>query len=815
MSKVTLTDLCLREYTLANLGRLRELRDLHFAARSEVCIERARYVTEYLREHDDPADPPVIRRAKTVNYFLARKSPVFHDRNLLAGTTTAKPMGAPVYPELTGLAIWSELETISNRRSNPQFLSAEDAACLNFEIFPFWMDRNVLETARMRYHNPKCLKLFEHMVFFIASKVGAISHTVPNFQVVLDKGLNYLIREAAARETGAEQEEQRHFYRAVQIALQGIINYANNLSRKAAELAGTETDPGRRKSLAKMAEVCLKVPAEPASTFHEAVNSLWISHLAILAENINMAMSPGRLDQVLYKFYQKDMAEGRLTIGEALELVGCLWFKLADNVNLVPETAEQLFGGAGTAPAVTLGGIDSSGEDAVNDLTYIMLRVTELLKIRDPSLNARYHYEKNSREYLTRVCEVVANTKAVPAFYNDVVNIRTLENQGTPVEHARDYAVIGCVELASAGRSYDASSSIILNLVAPLELALYNGRRPVTGDEQIGPVTGDPAGFTGFAEFWSAFQTQVKWLIGEAVQLNEYLGAVHQEMLPSPLLSAYFEGPLEKGRDLICGGALYNSSGATHVGFADTVDSLNAIEQAVFLDRKCSPAELITALNADFAGYETLHQYLVNRTPKYGTEEPIALRNSQNLIRFLYEVYQARINYRGGRYRPAYWTMTNHSGQGMLTYALPNGRKAGQPFASGITPVSGAARELTACLKTVGGLDSLCIPGGEALNLKFTTITNREDLEKFGCLIESYFRLGGMQVQFNIMSYETLIDAKEHPEKYPGLMVRVSGYSAYFRDLNEKMQDELITRTEYNLQTGAAVTFPGFPGKED
>jgi formate C-acetyltransferase len=815
MAQVTLNDLSLKDFTIETLPLVRDLRKRHFAAKSEICCERAKLITEYLRDQADPQDPPVVRQAKTINYFLSNKAPVFHDDNLLAGTTTSKPLGAPLYPELIALTIWPELETISSREANPQLLSKEDQETLNFEVFPYWLERNILEITRKKYHNPKCLNLFERLIFFVASKAGTISHTVPDFTVVLEKGLVSIIKEANEKQrqivpTTKENKDKLDFYQAVQIALQGIINYAANLSKRAAELAQKEKDSVRRQNLESMAAVCRQVPAQPATSFREAVNSLWICHIAILAENINMAMSPGRLDQILFPYYVKDLQAGTLTLQEALELAACLWFKLADNVNMVPETAEQLWGGAGTAPAVTLGGIDSEGQDAVNDLTYIMLRVTELLKTRDPSLNARYHYEINSKEYRNRVCEVIANTKAVPAFHNDVVDIKILENQGVVPADARDYAIIGCVELASSGRSYDASSSLMFNLVAPLEMALYNGKRPLTGDEQIGPLTGEPTDFHTFAEFREAFQEQCRWLIEQAIQLNEYFGTVHQEIIPTPLLSALFKGPMAKGKDLIYGGACYNSSGATHIGFADTVDALNAIEQAIFVDRICTFAELLAALKTNFQANDKLRLYLVNKTPKYGTEHPAALRNSQNLVRFLADIYQSHINYRGGKYRPAYWTMTNHAGQGRLTGALPNGRLAGEAFASGITPVSGAAKELTACLRAVGSLDSLCIPGGEALNLKFTILQGDEDIVRLGDIIESYFRLGGLQVQFNIMSYETLLEAKQNPEKYPELLVRVSGYSAYFKDLNEKMQDELITRTEYNLDTGKAVVFPGF-----
>jgi pyruvate formate-lyase/glycerol dehydratase family glycyl radical enzyme len=816
MGTDTFTDGRFAEQTLTSLPLLDSLRRKNLAAKPEVCVERAQHVTTFLRDLANPQEPMTLRYARAVHHFLSNKRPLFPDDNLLAGTTTAKPFGAPVYPELTGMTIWPELDTMSTRDKNPQYLSRQDADILNFQIFPYWMKRNILEATRAREGNPPCLKLFERIVFFLAGKAGTISHTVPCYTTALEKGLEWLIAEAARHEKELADKSrqspdtlrQRDFYRATQIALAGIIAYAAALSREAARLAQQEKDPGRRKNLQTMAAVCGQVPARPARTFREAINGLWILQIAIHAENINMAISPGRLDQILFPWYWRDMANGTLTVPEAMELVGCLWLKLNDNTNIVPETGEELFGGAGTVPAVTIGGIDPAGADAVNDLTYIMLRVTELLKTRDPSLNARYYPGKNSEQYRDRVAEVIASTKSVPAFYNDIAAIRTLENQGIATADARDYAIIGCVELSASGRSYDASSSIMLNLVSALELALFNGTRPITGDERIGPATGEATSFLSFDQFWGACKTQLRWLIGEAVQLNEMLGRTHQEFLPTPLLSALFEGPMEKGQDLVFGGARYNSSGATHIGFADTVDSLNAIEQGVFLDRAFTFSELLAAIKNDFRDERALHAYLVNRAPKFGTEHPIAVKNAQNLLGFLYETYQGYTNYRGGKYRPAYWTMTNHAGQGKLSGALPNGRKAHSLFASGITPVSQAATELAACLNCVGSIDPLLIPGGEAFNLKYSAIKDQADLQRFAQAIEAYFRTGGLHIQFNIMSYQTLLAAKAHPDDYPELLVRVSGYSAYFKDLNEAMKDEIITRTAYDLRTGQSVPFP-------
>lgn len=817
MPQISLEDVRLTANTLATMPRLMRLRRDLLEAKPAVCIERARHVTHYLKDMSSDDEPAITRYASAVAHFLCKKKPLFFDDNLLAGTTCAKPFGAPVYPEWTGLTIWPELDVISTRRKNPQQLTRDEADELNFEIYPYWMDRNVLEVTRKRYNNPQCMRLFERIVFFIASKAGTISHTVPYYATALEKGLLWMIDQAGQKEddlnAGAArnkgEEHSRLFYRAVQIALRGVIAYAQNLSAEAGRLAEYETDPRRKANYEMMARVCERVPAKPARTLREAVNAIWIIQVAIHAENINMAMSPGRLDQVLYPYYEMDREKGDRSISEVLELIGCLWLKLNDNTNLVPETAEEMFGGAGTVPAVTVGGVDTSCGDAVNDLTYIMLRVTELLKTRDPSLNARYHQTVNQKQYRDRVAEVIAATRSVPAIHNDRVDIKTLENQGVSTEHARDYAIIGCVELAAAGRSYDASSSVMLNLVSVFELALYNGRRPITEDEQIGPATGDPAAFDGYEDFWDAFVRQFRWTAGQAVELNEMLGRVYQDILPSPLLSAFFDGPMDKGRDLIYGGARYNSSGATHIGFADTVDSLNAIEKAVYKDKKCTFKELLTALEKNFKGYERLHAYLVNHTPKYGTGDPEALGNARRVVKLLYDFYQGQTNYRGGKYRPAFWTMTNHAGQGKFSGALPNGRMAGKPFASGITPVSQAAVNLAECFQSVGGLNPLFMPGGEAFNLKYPAMSGPQDIAKFGAGIETYFEFGGMHIQCNMMSYEMLLDARENPQAYPELLVRVSGYSAYFKDLNEAMKEEIITRTAYDLNSGSAVPFPG------
>jgi formate C-acetyltransferase len=759
-------------------------------------------MTDYLKKHENANLPPQILRAGAIAHYLKNKAAVFPDGSLLPGTTGAKLKSAPVYPEFIGLTIWSELNTISTRAKNPQLLSKEDADTLNFDIYPYWINKDILSATKKNHGDTVQTRLLEKIIFFIAGDAGCISHTVPLYERVLVEGLEAIAAEA--REKAANNGGSEDFYRAVVIVLEGFLQYTANLAKEARAFAQKQTNPEEKARLLRMAAACENVPAKPAANFYEAAVCIWLCQIAIHAENINMAISPGRLDQVLFPYYKAERDAGTIILEDVFAVVGSLWVKLGDNVNLVPAVSEELFGGAGTAPAVTVGGVDKNGEDAVNDLTYIMLRVTELLKMREPNMNARYHPEKNERRYRNRVAEVIASTKAVPAFHNDIENIKTLTAQGTAIEHARDYAIIGCVELAASGRSYDASSSIILNLAAPLEMALYNGKRAAAGNEPFGPLTGDASTFVSFEQFWEAFTAQCKWLIAQAVELVQMLGEVHTASVTAPLLSALFEGPMEKGRDLTHGGAVYNSSGATHVGFADVADSLNAVK-GIFKDGKYTMKELLDGIKTDFKGHEALHQYLLNETMKYGTALETEEGVSRKLVRFLFDTSQAHENYRGGNFRPAYWSMTNHAGQGKITRALPSGRKAGMPFASGITPVSTKNGSITEAFTAVAALGSEYIPGSVALNMKFTDIKTDRDAERLGDLVDVYFISGGQQVQFNVMNRELLREAKARPDRHPDLLVRVSGYSAYFNDLSPTMQDELISRTEYGISDGRAV----------
>jgi formate C-acetyltransferase len=824
----TIHDLLHEIRDLDSLPRIKKLRQLHFDTRPAVCLELPRLMTRYLKDEDDPGDSAELRAGKIYQYLLERKEAVFHDDNLLAGSTTTKPKGVMLYPDGFALSIWSELETMSRRQQNPFDISREELKDeikeLNEDILPFWIDATLYERARKEYGNPWCQQVLERIIFFLATKAHVISHTIPNYAAVVDRGLREIIDEARDKELSLGNtpldQGKRDFYRAVQLSLQGVLVYADKLSRQALDEARKEgISPPRRDELLKMGRVCARVPGEKPRSFREAVNAIWICKVALHQEGTNIALSPGRLDQVLYPAFSDELQRRRESEGEAgeraflreaVELVCCLWLKICDHVPLAPEASEQLFGGSGSNQAVTLGGVDREGNDAVNDLTYVMLKATELLRLRDPNVNARYHPDVHGRDrtYLNRLCEVNIKTGATPCFHNDKAVIETLEGQGVSPPDARDYGIVGCVEPESAGRTFGHPGAIAFNLAAALELALFQGKHRLTQDEQISPIkTKAPQEMLAFPEFQEAFRTQLAWLIDQAVMMNDNLGRMYQRHHPFPILSALMEGCLKKGRDVIQGGAVYNSSGVWNIGLAEVVDSLTAIEEFVFNPNnphRVSFEEMLEAVKSNWESNKSLQARVKTHADKFGAHGPLAKRNAAWLIKFLHDTFQSKRNYRGGSYASGYYSMTTHAGFGALTGALPSGRKEGEPLPSGITPASGAAPELADVLHFMAGLDHRHITNGQALNLKFPPDT---PVDPLAAIYAGYFQEGGLQVQSNLIDLQTLLDAQKNPANpdYRDLFVRVSGYSAYFVDLNPKMQQEIITRTTYNLNTLRAI----------
>jgi pyruvate-formate lyase len=864
MHDITLRDLSLKN--VIDIPRADYLKDIYFAAYPQIDTERPRWLTKFFLKHDlfKQDEISLIDTAKAYRYVLENRDAIVHhsvyyaqgmerkefkDKSLFAGSTTSKFKGVIVYPEFLGLTIWPELWSLSERKNNPFQISEPEVIELNRDIFPHWLDFSIQELTRKKYYNDTSKKsgaddalsemeIHDQLVFFMASKIEAISHTIPDFSRAIYHGLGAVIDDAQKKRSDPEYEGKEEFFEAVCEVLHGIINYSKRLADKANEMVGQiaaekrknnpewrEEDDSECRELREIEKIHRHVPEHPARNFREGLTTVWLCWIACHLENANAGLSLGRLDQVLYRLYEddieakKEMDEKDAAKKDALELVCCLWLKIGDHVPLIPETGEKLFGGSGSNQAITLGGVDAEGKDAVNELTYIMLKATELMELRDPNLNARYCPGMESQDqYLKRLCEVNIKTGATPAIHNDKAIIDALMERGDSLEQARDYGVVGCVEPCSAGRAYSHTGALLINLPSVLELTLFNGRHRHTGlDTPISIQTGDPMGFKTFEDFKTAFADQTRWLLKQATNLNNNAGKIHQKFHKTPILSALFKGPMKKGLDLIMGGAEINSSAVAIIGLADVADSLSAIEQEVY-NGSTDFDVLMDAINNNFKGHNTLWARLKNQalTPKWGNQNSSADDNVAWVLKLIDDSVKGIDNYRGGFYRVGYWTMTVHAGFGKLTKALPSGRKDYENFSSGFTPASGKTPNLMRTLHSVASMPSRHLNSGVAFNVKYTPEAGPQMLDNFVASVKGYFDgssgtgQGGIEIQFNVTDRKDFEDAVQDPDKHSQLLVRVSGYTAYFKDLNPQMQKEIIDRTEYLLSTGGAQIYAPF-----
>lgn len=782
-------------YSLKDFPRLKEFREFTVQGEIKFCIERAELMLEFLKKEGGlDYTEPIIRQAEILNYILNHKKPNIFPHDLMAGSSTSKRKGVLFYPEFLGLGIWPELLSLPVRENNPYIITEREILTLDQEIFPFWMDKNVPELVRKRLGNDdKSYRLHEKLFLYMVAKYNCQSHTIPDYQKVLYQGIEGIINDISIQMKEASGEK-RKVYKAMIIALEGVIQYADNLRQETLHQLKTCKDPKRRTELKKIGEICKKVPKKPATSFREALQSIWTTMNALYQEQNNVGFSIGRIDQLVNPYYIKDIQEGKITRKRAIELLAHFWLKIGDNIPMVPESGEKLFGATGSNQAITIGGCDKEGNNAVNETTFLCLDVVELLKVRDPNLNARIRKD-DPKEYTHRVAEVIFNTGSTPSLINDKTVIPALRKIGIDKADGNNYAQVGCLEPNSPGTQFGHTGSLLINCMAPFILAMHNGDS--TKSKDLGLKTGELSQFNSFQDFFSAVKKQFSFIIENATKLNNACGEIYKYIHPQPLLSALFEGPIQSGKNLLEGGAKYNSSGIAFIALADLIDSLYSIQKLVFEDNKFSLEEFDEMLNNNFEDYEKEYAYIIHKLDHFGNNKKDVDNIAKNLIDFLYDTSINLENYRGGKYLPGYWSMTIHSGFGKVTGAFPNGKKDGDPFTSGLTPFSKTQKNgPTAVFNSLANLDCTKMPNGMALNMKFNkSLFNVEkNKELFISLLKGYFSKGGMQVQYIIQDTATLIDAKHHPEKYPDLMVRISGYTAYFNDLNDHMKDEIINR---------------------
>lgn len=811
---IHLDDPYLPDLDLEDFPRLKKLLEKQRGNKPELCAERPKLLTEWHRrngyEEVSPGVPwhPVLRQGLAFEYLMRNKKPVIADSQLLAGSTTSNPVcGVVVYPDAQATMIWGELNSVDKRLLNPYDVTDETRETLN-DVFPFWIRRSFHECVHREHGRLLSLKLSERLVAIVCSKAFCISHTVPGIRTVLEKGTRGIIHDIQVRLAGDSlDDEGRATLEGMAHSLKGLEEYSDHLASEARLQAEKETDPIRAMELIHMAKVCGRVPRMPATTLDEAVQSFWTTWIGMHMENTNAGLSPGRLDQWLQPYYLADLEkyvcveERKEYIRHVVELIGCLYLRISDHMPLSPDIGNILFGTSPPNQVITLGGVTPEGEDGVNDMTYIFLKVTEMLGLPDPNINARINLEKNSETYIRRLCEVNYTTSATPSLHNDAAVFAALQPHGYPEEHIRDWSATGCVEPTISGRHNGHTGGILINLVAAMEMALHNGRHPFMQWE-LGPKTGNVEDFMTFEDFFEAYAAQLRFLIEQAVSLNNLFAEVHARMRPTPFISSTIEGCIEKGRDFTRGGACYNTTGSSNIGLVDIVDSLMAVKKLVFDDHTLGFRELMDAVDSDFKTTPHVRALAQNKVPLFGSGNPEATAMANRVASLIHGIYASHRNYRGGRYTSGFWSMSQHTAYGNLSGTLPSGRLAGMPFTPGLTPEPHASRNYLDFISDVARLDPVNMDNNMAFNVKLSPSpreSRAEIVSNMAAYVKAYCGLGGMQMQFNVVDSRMLKDAMANPENYRDLIVRISGYNAYFVALNRAQQLELIGRAEYGV----------------
>ena len=806
----------LSTYSLNDFPRLAKYLEYHHKGTPEICTERICLLTDFFRtngfetQKDGTPWIPEVRQGKAYRYLMENRKPIIRKNNLIAGTTTTKEIGIPLYGDGTGMLFWGELLTVQERMLNPYgALTEEEIYKLNSDAFPFWLHRNFREYVREKYHEPICQQLDERWAAIFMWKTTALSHTILDYPKLLKLGLSGIMNEIRMElesDVNAPQEKKDLLHSMID-CYEGVILYAHHLAQQAQKEADAETDPVRKKELQIIADAVAHAPEFPARTLDEAINAIWIHWIAVHMESTNAGFSLGRMDQWLQPFFEADFAklstreEKDAYIKHALELIGCFFINCQDHLPLVPDIGNYLFGGSSSDQAITLGGITPEGEDAVNDMTYIFLKVTEMLSMRDPNINARYNAQKNSMTYLKRLCEVNVNTTSTPSIHNDEAVMASLAEHNYALEDLRDWSATGCVEPTISGKHLGHTNCMMFSMVAPFEMAMYNGYHPLMR-WHLGPKTGEAKDFKTFDNFFQAYTTQLGFIADLACEYNNYLGEAHAVLRPTPLMSAMIDGCIKSGKDCTKGGAKYNSSGTACIGLADVTDSLMAIKTLVFDRNIYTLSEMFEAVRNNFEGHEVMRNRILTEVPRFGSGNQDALEIANRITKFMKEHFWKHLNYRGGHYTTGWWSMSNHVAFGNFTGALPSGRLAGLPFTPGLTPEPNASKNLLDNIRDVSGLDPINMNNNIAFNVKVTPSPKdtHEDIVNHLCTYaKAYTTLGGMQMQFNVVSSDTLRAAMADPDAYMDLMVRISGYNAYFVSLNKELQLELIQRADYNL----------------
>ena len=780
--------------------RIRKLREQSLNAENRISAERALLITDFYQSGMADAEPVPVQRALAFKYILEHKYICVNEGELIVGERGPAPKATPTYPEICIHSL-QDLE-ILNDRPKVSFKSDETTrAAYRDIIIPYWKGKSNRD--RIFQNLPQEWKeAYTAGVFTEFQEQRAPGHTALGIKMfrtgLLD--LKEEIAESLAKTdlvNDPEGVDKRDELRAMDIVCDAMIRYAERYAERLEELAAEEKDPVRKKELEKMAAICRRVPAHAPTTVHEALQHYWFIHLGVVTElNPWDSFNPGRLDQSLYPLYKKQLEEGTVTQEEVYEMLQSFWVKFNNHPSppKVGVTAEE----SNTYTdfcLINVGGVKEDGSDGVNEMSYILLDVIREMRLLQPSSMIQVS-KKNPDRFIRAAVEIIKTGFGQPSVFNTDALVQEMLRAGKDVRDARNGGCSGCVETGAFGTEAYILTGYF-NLPKILELTLNDGFDKRTG-KQIGLKTGTATDYRTYEELFAAYKAQVQHFMRIKLTGNNIIERIFMKYMPVPFLSVLIEDCIRNGKDYMCGGARYNSSYVQGVGLGSITDMLTALRYHVYDKKTIAMETMEKALANDFKGFEELQYQLVYHTPKYGNDDDYADEQEVQVFDMYYDVLSGHKSPRGADYRVNMLPTTCHVYFGKVTGATPDGRNAWKVLSEGISPVQGAdTNGPTAVIRSAAKIDHIKT-GGTLLNQKFTPslLSTEEGCNNLVHLIRAYFRMDGHHIQFNVVDADTLREAQKHPEDYRDLIVRVAGYSDYFNDLGEDLQNEIICRTE-------------------
>lgn len=780
------------------IQRIQFMKERVIQTEPEMDLENARILTESFRE--TAGEPLAIQKAKSFRKQCQEKTIEIWDQELIVGCAGSKMRGGILSADTCWSILDKELETINERKYDPFYLRPEDKKMFLEVVKPFWEGRSTYE-AWLKQIPDDVRDLRDNGQIYIDKKaVRGWGETTAGYTQIINEGIESIMDNIRAKRAALDLTEpgafdKDNYWQALLIAGEGICIMAERYAKEAERLAALEEDEARKKELETIAETCKRVPKYPARTFQEAIQAFYFYHISVFMEQNAAAYNPGRMDQYFYPYYKADVESGRITPDEGLELLECLWVKFSEPCVFQDATTARYSAGYPMFQTLCCGGIDELGNDAVNDISYMMLQATQDVQLYQPNLCVRYSLAKNPAKFLKKIAEVISLGTGFPAFYNDDVGIRMLMNKGIPLREAYDWNPAGCVETNLEGRIRHYSAFADINLGGIIEFALNRGVNRKSG-KRVAAETGDPTTFETYEDFEEAVKEQLRYSIQICVKGSHIIDDICMDRVV-PALSLSFRECVDRAKDYAWGGAKYNcGNGIILIGVADLINSMEAIRDLVYERKLVTMEDMLKALAADFEGYEDIQQ-LCKGSHKYGNDDEDVNDITSHMLTFIADEIE-KYHSKFGQMTPGILPVSGNTPFGQDVGALPSGRNAWKPLADGISPNGGTDVEgPAAVIKSAASIPHSRYVQGTLLNMKLEPDMVKTDngIQQLMALLRSLCTLDVYHVQFNVVDRETLLAAQEKPEEYRGLLVRVAGYTAYFTELGKDVQDEIIART--------------------